>query len=74
MLRSFVFRHPTDWLKYLPLVELHYNSTVQASTGKAPSEVVFGRSLTLPADLVAPKVPTVVKELSELWKEAKTAI
>ena len=74
MLHSFVFHHPDDWLRYIPLVELHYNSTYQAILGKSPAEVVFGRSPLLPMDMVDNQSPTFIRELTALWKEAKTAI
>src|SRR3569623_960783 len=34
----------SQWEKYLPLVEYAYNNTVHSSTGKAPFEVIEGRS------------------------------
>ncbi|MCO5557391.1 hypothetical protein L7F22_010954 [Adiantum nelumboides] len=34
----------SQWEKYLPLVEYAYNNTVHTSTGKAPFEVIEGRS------------------------------
>ena len=74
MLHSFVFHHPEDWLQYIPLVELHYNSTKQASSGKSPAEVVFGQSPLLPVDMVDNWSPTFVREFMALWKEAKTTI
>ena len=45
MLRGFVHAHPLDWPKYLPQAELFYNATRQASSGKSPHEVVFGRQV-----------------------------
>ena len=74
MLRSFVHQHPEEWEKYLPLVELHYNSTVQSSTGKAPCEIVFGRKLQLPPDLIDASAPVFVRDLAKAWQEAKVSI
>ncbi|RYA43591.1 hypothetical protein DD606_25315 [Enterobacter cloacae complex sp. GF14B] len=34
----------SQWEKYLPLVKYAYNSTIYTSTGKAPFEVIEGRS------------------------------
>ena len=38
-LRSFANREGTNWNDRLPIVEMHYNSTVHASTGKTPYEM-----------------------------------
>ena len=32
-----------EWVDCLPAVELHYNATVQRSTGKSPFEIAYGR-------------------------------
>ena len=58
MLCSFVHCQSTDWLQFLPLIELHYNILEQESTGKALAYIVFGRQLHLPADFVAKGQPT----------------
>ena len=66
MLRSFVFRHPKDWLQYIPLVELHYNSTNQACLDKLPAEVILGQSPLLSMDMVDTQFHTFVRELMAL--------
>ncbi|MCO5572529.1 hypothetical protein L7F22_026284 [Adiantum nelumboides] len=46
LLKSYVMEvdQRSQWEKYLPLVEYAYNNTVHTSTGKAPFEVIEGRS------------------------------
>ena len=46
-----------QWEKYLPLVEYAYNNTVHTSTGKAPFEIIEGRS----------KLPLIVKPLGKIF-------
>ena len=41
-----------DWPRFLPLLELAYNATVNATTGYSPFFVVHGRRCTLPADVL----------------------
>lgn len=49
-LRSYVNAMGSDWDKYLPALELAFNSKVQASTGAAPFTLVFGTTARLPID------------------------
>ncbi|MCO5551025.1 hypothetical protein L7F22_004520 [Adiantum nelumboides] len=46
LLKSYVTEvdQRSQWEKYLPLVEYAYNNTIHTSTGKAPFEVIEGRS------------------------------
>ncbi|MCO5609255.1 hypothetical protein L7F22_063479 [Adiantum nelumboides] len=46
LLKSYVTEvdQRSQWEKYIPLVEYAYNNTVHTSTGKAPFEVIEGRS------------------------------
>ena len=43
MLRAHAVAKSIEWVDCLPVVELHYNATVQRSTGKSPFEIVYGR-------------------------------
>ena len=43
MLRAHAVAKSIEWVDCLPAVELHYNATVQRSTGKSPFEIVYGR-------------------------------
>jgi len=36
-----------DWVEILPEIEFMINSTIQASTGVSPAEIIFGRKLKL---------------------------
>ena len=43
MLRAHAVAKLIEWVDCLPAVELHYNATVQRSTGKSHFEIVYGR-------------------------------
>ena len=45
MLRAHAVAKLIEWVDYLPAVELHYNATVQRSTGNSPFEIVYGREV-----------------------------
>ena len=53
---------------------MFYNATKQASSGKSPHEIVFGRQVQLPADLAAPDVGNLVSSFVDVWSDAKAAI
>lgn len=50
-LRSFCNKHQDDWDDYLDMLELGFNSAVQASTGKSPYEMLYGMQPRLPIDV-----------------------
>ena len=52
MLTTFAKGHRGDWDEHLPFVMLAYRSTVHESTGYMPNQMVFGREVTLPVDLM----------------------
>jgi hypothetical protein len=52
-LRSFCNEHRDDWDDYLDALELGFNSRVQASTGLAPFEMLYGARPRLPTDVAA---------------------
>lgn len=71
VLRNYVSRQQTDWLRYLPLAEFAVNSAVNESTGKTPFEVVLGYSPSLfPSDIA----PTTVAAVEDLAEERKLKI
>ena len=55
MLASYVNDNQTNWDEYISLVTMAYNSSVQTSTGFSPSQMMYGREMTLPLDLVLGK-------------------
>ena len=58
-LRSFCNEHQDDWDDYLDMLELGFNSAVQASTQHTPYELLYGRAPRLPIDTaIAPFAPT----------------
>ncbi|GFS57999.1 retrovirus-related Pol polyprotein from transposon 412 [Trichonephila clavipes] len=46
-----------DWDKKLPFFMLAYRSAVHETTGYSPSQMLFGRDLRLPADLLFNRPP-----------------
>lgn len=52
MLSAFVASHQRDWDEYVYLLMLAYRSAVHETTGVTPNEMVFGRQVTLPLDLI----------------------
>src|SRR3954466_11254543 len=48
MLRASVISFGMDWEKCLPFAEFAYNNSYQASLGKAPFEVLYGRKCRTP--------------------------
>jgi transposase InsO family protein len=51
-LTPFVDNHPDSWDKYLHLVEFPYRVAKLSGIGYSPFEMLFGRSPTLPVDLL----------------------
>ena len=45
MLRASIISFGMNWEKCLPFVEFAYNNSYQASLGKAPFEVLYGRNV-----------------------------
>jgi transposase InsO family protein len=57
-LRSFCNDHQDDWDDYLDMLELGFNSAVQASTQRSPFELLYGTKPRLPIDVaLAPFAP-----------------
>ena len=52
MLSKFVKENQRDWDRYLPLLSMAYRSAVHESTGYTPNELMFGREIRLPVELI----------------------
>ena len=52
MLSAFVNDTQQDWDEYIPLLMMAYRSSIQESIGVSPNEMVFGRPIYLPVDVV----------------------
>ena len=50
-LRAFCNDHQDDWDDYLDMLELGFNSAVQASTQRSPFELLYGTEPRLPIDV-----------------------
>ena len=54
MLKKFVDRNSDDWDQYIGLLMAAYRSTKHPSTGYSPNEMMLGRQVTLPVDVMFP--------------------
>ena len=52
MLSKFVEENLRDWDRHLPILMMAYRSAVHETTGCSPSELMFGREIRLPVDLL----------------------
>ena len=59
MLSKFVQENQRNWDRLLPLLAMAYRSAIHESTGCTPNELMFGRDVRLPVDLMfgSPPVP-----------------
>ena len=57
MLAIVVAPNQKDWDLWLPYLTSAYRSAVHDSTGFTPNELMFGREVTLPTDLITPQPP-----------------
>ena len=57
-LAIFVERHQKDWDKNVPLLLMSYRSAIHESTKETPANVMFGRELNLPIDLLYGRPPS----------------
>ncbi|MCI04910.1 Ty-3/Gypsy retrotransposon polyprotein, partial [Trifolium medium] len=49
-LRAFVHDKPSHWVRFLPWVELHYNTSVHSASGITPYQATFGKvPITIPS-------------------------
>ena len=67
-LRQYVNVQQTDWVDHLPHIEMAINNSVNATTTKTPTELLFGvpiRLLPAPIDSRS-KVPTLTEFLNKI--------
>ena len=71
-LRSFCNEHQDDWDDILPMLELGFNTSVQASTQRSPYELLYGQQPRTPLDVAVdpllPRVPA-AKERADRLRE-----
>jgi hypothetical protein len=69
-LRSFCNEHQDDWDDYLDMLELGFNSAVQASTQRSPYGLLYGVEPRLPIDIallpIAPRVPAALDRATRM--------
>ena len=71
MLSKFVKDNVSDWDCHLPLLMMAYRSSVHETTGCSPSELMFGREIRLPVDLMF-GVPKSEKDLTDTCDYARS--
>ena len=52
MLSKYISSDQRDWDDYLPVLMMAYRSSVHSSTGQTPSNLMLGREIALPADIM----------------------
>jgi hypothetical protein len=52
MLSMFVNENRADWDDLLPYIMMAYRATVHESTGFSPNQMMFGREISCPLDLM----------------------
>lgn len=52
MLSKYISPNQKDWDEWIPVLLLAYRSSVHASTGKTPHQMMFGKQPKLPTDLL----------------------
>jgi len=69
-LRAFCNKHQDDWDDYLDMLELGFNSAVQASTQLSPYEMLYGCKPRLPIDValssLAPRNPAAISRAERM--------
>ncbi len=62
MLTMYAERQQKRWDRYLPLIMMAYRASVHSSTGKNPNEMMFGRQVMMPMQVVIPQPEEEVEE------------
>ena len=69
-LRAFCNEHQDDWDDYLDMLELGFNTTKHASTGRSPYELLYGFNPRTPIDVAVapflPKVPAAIDRAARI--------
>ena len=65
MLSAFVSTNKRDWDEHIPLLMLAYRAAVHESIGVSPAEMVFGRPISLPIDLLLGRVEPEIQNTYE---------
>ncbi|GBM53917.1 hypothetical protein AVEN_64840-1 [Araneus ventricosus] len=68
-LSLFVSRNQTDWDTHLPLFLLAYRSAKHEVTGLTPAEMLFGRTLRMPCDILFGRPSETSSSLNEYMKK-----
>ena len=69
MIRAHVSENQENWNLDLPKLCFSYNSSIHTTTGFSPFEIMFGRKLVIPIDLVYPSRAEITRENIVLSKK-----
>jgi hypothetical protein len=76
-LQSFINYRQNDWVKWLLMAEFHYNDKSHLATGQTLFFLNYGIHPwkgNLTAETTNPSANSLIKELEEIWREAKAAL
>ena len=64
MVTAYASEHQRTWDKYLPMLTMAYRSTPHESSGLSPNQLMFGREINLPVDIMIGR-PPVTEEVDQ---------
>ena len=77
MLRSFAAEYHGEWDLRLPILEMQYNNSKNATTGLTPFETIYGFNVRTPVDLVSQSTEMIDSDaksfLDQIYRNTATA-
>ena len=64
MLKSYINNHQSDWDEHLPILTLAYRSVAHETTGFSPTNLMLGREVSTPLDIMF-EIPSSVRNIPE---------
>ncbi|MCG8526810.1 MAG: hypothetical protein MI748_10550, partial [Opitutales bacterium] len=77
MLRSFAAEYHGEWDLRLPILEMQYNNSKNATTGLTPFETIYGINVRTPVDLMSQSTEMIDSDaksfLDQIYRNTATA-